>query len=105
MIKSKWPFFKLDPVRLFDLHISDLVCHDPYFVRMYLDSTWKNVGDDFFIALLSVPEVVAYFCEVSPDHAKWIKDGMTKIQPQEPIQIQKAEEKPACLFVAKRLHE
>jgi len=60
---------------------------------MYLDGTWRDKGNDFFIALLDAPDVVDYFCEVSPDHAKWIKDEIARVRPQDPIQIRKAEAK------------
>jgi SAM-dependent methyltransferase len=93
MKNAKWPFIKFNAVRLFDLRISDLVCHDPYFVRMSLDDAWRDMGDEFFIALLDAPEVVACFCEVCPDYAKWIKDGIAKVSPQKPSQIREAEAK------------
>jgi SAM-dependent methyltransferase len=43
--------------------------------------------------LFDVPDVVAYLCKVSPIHAKWIKNGVASVRPQDPIQIRKAETK------------
>ena len=88
-----WPRIKFDPLKLFDLQISDLSYQDPYYVRLTFEGSYQQLGDDLFIGLLKVPDVVAYFCDVYPQRAKWLKSGIERVKPKEPGQIRKAEMK------------
>lgn len=86
-----WPRIKFDPIKLFSLQINDLLFQDSYFVRLTMEGNYVQLGDDLFIGLLNVPDVVAYFCQVCPQRADWLREGVNRVRPQEPDRIREAE--------------
>lgn len=86
-----WPHIKFNPIKLFNLQISDLSFQDPYFVRLTMEEEYLQLGDDLFIGLLNVPDVVAYFCDVCPQRAEWLREGIERVRPKELDRIRKAE--------------
>ena len=87
-----WPIIRFDAIKLFDLHVSDLLLQDPYFVRASM-SGCEQLGDQFFLGLLDAPDVAAYFCEVCPERADWLRQGIERVRPQSPERIREAEAK------------
>ena len=95
-----WPIIRFDVMKLFGLCVSDLLLQDPYFVRASM-SGYERLGDEFFIGLLSSPDVVKYLCEVCPERADWLRDGIERLRPQPPERIREAEAKvldASCLW-------
>lgn len=86
-----WPRISFDPIKLFDLHVSDLTLHDPYFARKWLVAAWDELGDDLFIGLLNAPEVVGHYCDVHPERADALREGVARVTPQLPERICQAE--------------
>lgn len=86
-----WPHIKFDPVKLFDLKVSDLKLQDPYYVRLTIEGEYQKLGDILFVGLLNVPEVVDYFCTICPQKAKWLRNGIDRLRVKDPESIRKAE--------------
>jgi precorrin-6B methylase 2 len=90
-----WPKIRFDPIKLFDLQISDLLLHDTYFVKLMLygDTNGKTIldelGSDFFIGLQNAPDVLSYFCEVCPEKENDLRIAAknTEIESAEKIKI------------------
>ena len=85
-----WPTIRFDVLELFDLHVGDLLLQDPYFVRASM-SEYEDLGDEFFIGLLSSPDVVEYLCEICPERVDWLRDGIERLRPQPPESVREAE--------------
>lgn len=85
-----WPSVQFDPIKLFDLHISDLLYLDPYYVRALVPS-YVQLGDDLFIGLLNAPDVVGCFTEVCPDHADWLRQGVQRVRGKSSERIREGE--------------
>lgn len=75
---KKWSRLRFDPVRLFDLHVEDILLQDPYFVRASM-GRYRGMGDDLFIALRDYAEVVGYLSEACPEDAAWLREGVTGV--------------------------
>lgn len=88
-----WPHIKFDPLKLFNLQIDDLIFQDPYYVRLTIEGEYQKLGDDLFIGLLNVPDVVTYFCNIYPQRAKWLRNGIERVKHKEPEQIRKVKMK------------
>jgi hypothetical protein len=86
-----WPRIQFDPVKLFDLGIRDLLLQDPYYVRLTLERSYPELGDDFFIGLLGAPDVSAYFAEICPERDAWLRDGEARVRGAAPDEIRAAE--------------
>ncbi len=86
-----WPHIKFDPIKLFDLKASDLIHQDPHYVRLTIEGEYQKLGDDLFVGLLNVPEVVDYFCTIYPLKAKWLRNGINRLCVKDPESIKKAE--------------
>jgi hypothetical protein len=86
-----WPLIKFDPVKLFELGVRDLLLQDPYYVRLTLERSYPDLGDDFFVGLLDAPEVAAYFAEACPERAAWLSAGIARVRGAEPDAIRAAE--------------
>lgn len=86
-----WPRIEFDPLKLFNLQIDDLLLQDPYYVRLTIQESYPQLGDDLFIGLLSVPDVVGYFSEVCPHEADRIREGIKRVGPQEDNRILQAQ--------------
>ncbi len=86
-----WPRIKFDPVKLFDLGVRDLLFQDPYYVRLTLERSYPELGEDFFVGLLGAPEVVAYFAEIDPERAGWLREGVVRVRGAAPEEIREAE--------------
>ena len=87
-----WPRIVFDPIKLFDLRISDLLVQDPYFVRLSI-AAYAQMGDDFFIGLLNAPEAAAYLSEVLPEKADWLRKGLAGVGRQTDDRIRECEVK------------
>ncbi|HET6453670.1 MAG TPA: class I SAM-dependent methyltransferase [Armatimonadota bacterium] len=85
-----WPDIRFDPIKLFDLHISDLLFLDRYHVRMLVPG-YVQLGDELFIGLLDAPDVLGYFCEVCPNHADWLRQGVQRVRGKSSERIGQAE--------------
>lgn len=83
---------RIDPIRMFDLKLSDLVHLNTYFVNAFLEDERGNpgllreFGDRLFAALMPFPEVSAHFSEASPAFRAGLRearvDGL-KLTPEE----------------------
>lgn len=66
-----WPRMRIDPIRMFDLQLSDLVHLNTYFVNTFLDDERGNpgllreFGPRLYAALMPLPEVVEHFSQAS----------------------------------------
>lgn len=78
-----WPRLRFDPIRLFDLHIEDLLKQDPHFVRLSVPA-YRELGDELFVGLREFPSVVGYLCEACPEIAGWLREGVEN-GPQRPL--------------------
>jgi hypothetical protein len=87
-----WPRIQFDPIKLFDLSAPDLRSQDPYFVRLCMPG-YEALGDDFFIGLLDLPEVVGFLCDVCPERVEWLRYGVERVRPQSPARVSEAEAK------------
>ena len=85
-----WPSVQFDPIKLFDLHVSDLLYLDPYYVRT-LVSSYVRLGDDVFAGLVNAPDVVGYLCEVCPGHADWLRQGVRRVSRKSSERIRESE--------------
>jgi len=85
-----WPRIRFDPIKLFDLGVSDLSLQDPHFVRLSMDG-YAEMGDDFFIGLLNAPDAVKYLCRVCPERADWLTDGLARVGVQTAERIRDCE--------------
>lgn len=85
-----WPDIRFDCNKLFDLHVSDLLIYDPYYISLCVNS-YMEMGDDLFISLLNAPDVLGYICEVCPECADWLREGVYRLRPQPPERIREAE--------------
>ncbi len=88
-----WPHIKFDPIKLFNLQINDLLFQDPYYVRLTMEESYLQLGDNLFIGLLNAPDVVDYFCKVCPQRADWLKEGIERVHHKKSDQIREAEKK------------
>lgn len=86
-----WPRISFDPIKLFDLHVSDLTLHDPFFARKWLPAAWDELGDDLFIGLLNAPDVVGHYCELCSDRAEALREGIERVRSQSAERIRQAE--------------
>jgi hypothetical protein len=86
-----WPIIKFDPVKLFGLEVRDLLLQDPYYVRLALEDSYPALGDDFFLGLSAAPDVTAYFAEVSPERAGWLREGAGRVAGATPEAVRAAE--------------
>ena len=75
-----WPRLSIDPIKLFDLRPSDLLCLDDYFVARFLNGAFghegllREMGEELYVGLRDVPEVTAYFAEVSPEFKQGLQE-------------------------------
>lgn len=66
-----WPRMGIDPIRLFDLRLSDFVHLNSYFVNAFLEDERGNpgllreFGDRLYAALMPLPDVVDHFSKAS----------------------------------------
>lgn len=67
-----WPRMVIDPIRMFDLRLSDLRHLDTYFVNTFLEDErgtpglLREFGDRLYAALMPLPEVIDHFSKASP---------------------------------------
>lgn len=92
MSELRWPIIRFDVVKLFDMGVRDILLLEPYFVRM-LTEGYEKLGDDLFIGLQNSPDVVGYLCEVLPERAEWLREGIDVVRPQTQERIRESEAK------------
>jgi SAM-dependent methyltransferase len=88
-----WPKIEFDPVKLFELDVRDILQQDPYYVRLTMESSYPELGDDLFIGLLDAPDVAGYLSEVCPEKAQWLAEGIERVGAPTAERIREAQTK------------
>ncbi|MDE2990262.1 MAG: GNAT family N-acetyltransferase [Chloroflexota bacterium] len=76
-----WPRLGLDPIRMFDLRLSDLLHLNTYFVNTFLEDERGNCGllrefgDRLYAALMPLPDVVDHFSKASPGFRAGLREA------------------------------
>ncbi|MCY3784376.1 MAG: GNAT family N-acetyltransferase [Chloroflexi bacterium] len=87
-----WPRTVIDPIRLFDLRLPDLVHLNTYFVNAFLEDERGNpgllreFGSRLYAALMPLPEVAAHFSDASPGFRAGLREAEAhplKLSPEE----------------------
>ena len=79
-----WPRMAIDPIRLFDLRLSDFVCLNTYFVNTFLEDERGNpglmreFGDRLYAALMPLPEVIEHFSQASPAFRAGVQEARAR---------------------------
>ncbi len=79
-----WPRMRIDPVRMFDLRLSDLVHLNTYFVNAFLEDERGNpgllreFGAGLYAALMPLPQVVEHFSQASPAFRAGLREAQAR---------------------------
>ena len=93
-----WPRMSIDPVRMWDLRLSDLVHLDIYFVNTFLEDERGNpgllreFGSRLYAALIPLPEVVEHFSEASPAFRAGLREARVDVLELSPEELRSTQE-------------
>ena len=93
-----WPRMRIDPIRMFDLKLSDLVHLNTYFVNAFLEDERGNpgllreFGPRLYAALMPLPEVVEHFSQASPAFRAGLREARARELELSPEELRSTQE-------------
>ncbi len=93
-----WPRMAIDPIRLFDLRLSDFVHLNTYFVNTFLEDERGNpglmreFGARLFAALMPLPEVIEHFSQASPAFRAGVQEAQARPLELSPEELRSTQE-------------
>ncbi|MCY4113542.1 MAG: GNAT family N-acetyltransferase [Chloroflexi bacterium] len=93
-----WPRMGIDPIRLWDLQLADLVHLNTYFVNTFLGDERGNpgllreFGDRLYAALMPLPDVVEHFSQASPAFSAGLREARVDALELSPEELRSTQE-------------
>ena len=93
-----WPRMRIDPVRMFDLRLSDLLHLNRYFVNAFLEDERGNpgllreFGAGLYAALMPLPQVVEHFSQASPAFRAGLREAQARPLELSPEELRTTQE-------------
>lgn len=93
-----WPRMEIDPIRLWDLQLSDLVHLNTYFVNTFLEDERGNpgllreFGPRLYAALMPLADVVEHFSQASPKFSDGLREAPVDALDLSPEELRSTQE-------------